>query len=509
VSKPNNQDVVEITVRDRRQKHQFSVHNRLIDEWLPIITIRGYVLYSFYVRLANREDERSYPGYALIKQHLGMGKSTISEYNQLLEWCELIHIEPGTRVRSNDYYILDVPQVTPERRAKIRQKATTNLIPESKFLAALLKRLDAWKSIQELWGEKKTKGRQVVIHRPEGQMSLPLGDDGVGSPPAEQGSPPAEHPSPSTEQGGSPAEQGSPPGGLEQSEATVEGDESLNDAPRQIAISTASFLQNLGVTEPTLSQIADRDEAVALAWWWYIQTQPGLKKKGLEIDYLIKRLRENDSPLPGYRELAQVWLQLSNEQRWTLLRAEKNHRLYRQPWRLPDDGSTHLPSKQGGAGELAEVFPPLNEAALDALTELAKANVEFGVSEPTPEQINCPGCDQSYWPHEICQDCDRCPDCCTCEPVVEDPALTEAKQIWRDAVTMLEWQGHKNHLIHSLQVIGLDNDELQLGVGNEGARNQLETWANREGLRGRPIDQAISDAAGRPLKARFVLTTDD
>jgi hypothetical protein len=348
--KQDDAEVVEITVRDRRQVYQFSIHNLVIDEWLPVITIRGLALYAFYVRLANKEDERSYPGYRLIQEHLGMSPSTISDYNKLLEWCGLIHIEPGDRVTSNDYYILDVPQATPESLNEVRRRAKAQMNPKSTFLKALLKRLDEWQPIQALWDRTASK-RTIIVHK--AQLALPLedpnggatpGEQGTtpgeqGTTPGEQGTTPGEHPTtpgedPATpgEDPATPGEEGTSPGVAEQSEATIQsnnpkgqseatvvGGESLNDASGQVATVTASFLQNLGITEPTLSQIADRDEATALAWWWYVLTQPGLKKKGLEIDYLIKRLRENDAPLPGYLELAQVWLQLSNDQRWTLL----------------------------------------------------------------------------------------------------------------------------------------------------------------------------------------------
>jgi hypothetical protein len=180
-------------------------------------------------------------------------------------------------------------------------------------------------------------------------------------------------------------------------------------------------------------------------------------------------------------------LGLTNKQRWTLLETEKNHRLYRQHWRLPDD------------------YPPLSQDALSALTELVKAGVDFGVSEPTPEQINCPGCDKVFWPDELCPDCNRCPDCCACEPLVEDPALTEAQAIWREAIVTLEWQMDRaavNTHLKSLQVIDLQDGQLSLSVENERMKEQLENGINRGGL----IDQAISEAAGRPLKARFVVT---
>ena len=102
-----------IRVRDRRATRQFSIENRIMDEWYPIIERIGFTLYALYVRMANEKaGERSWPGYTTITQHLHVSPGSVSNYNNLLVWCSLIHIVPGNRRRPNDYYILTVPTVT-------------------------------------------------------------------------------------------------------------------------------------------------------------------------------------------------------------------------------------------------------------------------------------------------------------------------------------------------------------------------------------------------------------
>lgn len=178
-----------IIVRDRRQVHQFSVHNRVIDEWLPIIGPTGYAIYSLYVRMANATDERSWPGYTLITTHLAIGRATLSDHNKLLLWCRLIHIEPGTTHTSNNYYILDIPTVTAELLHAVRLQAQA-LPLNSRFRHTITKRLDNWTSIQSLWNTRP----KPQIFRP-GQPLLPGCEPHQTSSPAEHPGSVPEHPS--------------------------------------------------------------------------------------------------------------------------------------------------------------------------------------------------------------------------------------------------------------------------------------------------------------------------
>lgn len=287
---------VVIRVRDRRQKHQFSIHNRVIDEWLPIIGLHGYALYSLYVRMANQTDERCYPGYTTISQHLGIGTTTISNHNRLLVWCGLIHIEPGNRKASNDYYILDIPKVTSEALDSIRQAAMTDLSEKSKFHRTVLNRLDNWQSIQDIWARHRKLSVQVV--HPD-QMNLPLD---VGTPSAEQGTPPAEHGTPPAEHGTPPAEHGTPPGGVEQSETTIRSNNPKQQSNNN-TVAVVELLSTFGVTEPALSNpvILDAHPTDVRAWIWYAQTQGNLKDPRA---FVISKLRKRQNPPLKFRLLA-------------------------------------------------------------------------------------------------------------------------------------------------------------------------------------------------------------
>jgi hypothetical protein len=70
--------------------------------------------------MANRDDERRWPGHTLISEHLSIGRSSISDHNRLLKWCGLVHIECGDATHPNEYYILDIPPVTSETLEKVR-----------------------------------------------------------------------------------------------------------------------------------------------------------------------------------------------------------------------------------------------------------------------------------------------------------------------------------------------------------------------------------------------------
>jgi hypothetical protein len=180
---------------DRRRVHQFSVHNLLVDEWYPILGDAGYVLYSFYVRLANRRDERAFPGFKLIRRHFGYGRATIWNYNRLLVWCSLISIVPGNEFNPNQYFILEVPKCDEEARAVLCRRARAELDVgkrhEAKFLALVLRRVEGWKPIQHWW---ELKGREKVITVTRAQLELDLaGEGGVvlqENHPSSEGEPP-------------------------------------------------------------------------------------------------------------------------------------------------------------------------------------------------------------------------------------------------------------------------------------------------------------------------------
>ncbi len=162
-----------ITVRDRREPRQFTIHNRLVDAWYPILGSRGFALYAFYVRLANRKDERAFPGFNLIQEHLGFSRSTIADYNRLLVWSGLILIEhrvlANKRRFRNDYFILPTPVADKDTLHRLRQRVDCALVDEKqarrvKFLEMIIARLDAWQPIQTIWARNKRQREIKVVH---------------------------------------------------------------------------------------------------------------------------------------------------------------------------------------------------------------------------------------------------------------------------------------------------------------------------------------------------------
>ena len=225
-----------IVVRDRRKFNQFTIHNVLVDHWVPIVGQIGFLLYVFYTRLSNKENEKAFPGYTLMQKHLKLGRGSISDHNKLLVWCGLIHIEEGSRNKANDYYILAVPEVTPEALAEIKalvladaERRTADRLAQAdkleaeaaafakggssqaeqlkrakrlraktqdKFLDTVLKRLDDWRPITDYW---QSPAEKVQVVR-EGQLSLFTSSEAEqgGSADEHSGSE-AEHPSSETE----------------------------------------------------------------------------------------------------------------------------------------------------------------------------------------------------------------------------------------------------------------------------------------------------------------------
>ncbi|HUX78072.1 MAG TPA: hypothetical protein VMY40_15675 [Anaerolineae bacterium] len=279
-----------IRVRDRRARHQFSIHNRIIDDWLPIIGLPGLGLYNLYCRMSNSADERAWPGYSFISQHLSISKSTISCYNELLEWCDLIHIEPGNRRMSNDYYVLEIPTLTDERLAGLRiaveaardREVATEQPNQGKlqFMEFVLERIDNWRPAQSYWGKKP---RPTVVH-PDQTSFL---DDQGGSTAEDHSSTVEYHPSTVEYHPGTTGDQGGTHAVLEQSLVTI-----LSNNPEQQSTATsqslsqhecdeedddtndvgavASFLQEHGIVGTNLARVAERvDLDTARAWVLY------------------------------------------------------------------------------------------------------------------------------------------------------------------------------------------------------------------------------------------------
>ena len=299
-----------IVVRDRRQPRQFSIANVVIDQWLPIIGMPGYTIYSLYVRMAGIDDERCWPGYTMITTHLGIARATVSRYNKLLRWCRLIHIEEGDRHNTNNYYILDVPTVDVDTLHHIRQKTETELSQGDPFRGTVLRRLDRWEPIQVLWDRPQ---RSVDVIRP-GQMALPGCD-------AQECDSLVEHP-------GSLVEHPVPPENCNNPNKQSKSTEQKNNPQQQGRAGCAdnavvALLSSYGVVISSCPELAQCDYVMARAWCLYTDTQILSRPEG----FIVSRLRAKRAPPHEFVVLADI-----GEEEWAWLEKHAKARAYGTNW---------------------------------------------------------------------------------------------------------------------------------------------------------------------------------
>ena len=148
----------QIEVVSEKESHFFMVENEIMTEYRPIIGATGYDLYGFYSQMANRKKNNSlYPSMQLISAHLGYARSTLSEYNWLLEWCGLLRIEAGAVGEKNIYYLLPVKPITPELLAKLTQVLQPDDKDCKEWARFKANRLEAVKNWQPLSAHFKAK----------------------------------------------------------------------------------------------------------------------------------------------------------------------------------------------------------------------------------------------------------------------------------------------------------------------------------------------------------------
>jgi hypothetical protein len=140
-----------IEVVNQKESHFFIVENEIVTEYRPIIGATGYDLYGFYSQMANRKKNNSlYPSMQLISAHLGYIRSTLSQYNWLLEWCGLLRIESGIVGEKNIYYLLPVKPITPELLIKLTQVLQPDDKDSKEWARFKANRLEAVKAWQPL-----------------------------------------------------------------------------------------------------------------------------------------------------------------------------------------------------------------------------------------------------------------------------------------------------------------------------------------------------------------------
>jgi len=109
-------------VRDQRRVGWYRVDNVVLDDYLPLMGVRAFAVYSLYCRMSGR-DGRSWPGYSYVCKTLGIGRTTLAQCNLVLEALGLIEIERGNRERSNRYYLLEPELLTEMVLQKVLTRA--------------------------------------------------------------------------------------------------------------------------------------------------------------------------------------------------------------------------------------------------------------------------------------------------------------------------------------------------------------------------------------------------
>jgi len=189
----NHQEKITLVVRDNRDPGWYWLNNEIMDDYRPLIGCTGLDLYNLYTRRSMNDTQKAAIPREVVRKHLSISPSTLTDHNYILEWCELIYIKRKHH-RVHGIYMLDPQPITPEQLEKIRQNvyATTGGVrprkPKNAHLrATILKRLENWQSLNDLWNEHlDAKQAITIIKASELQQELPGFESGNGSvPPAE------------------------------------------------------------------------------------------------------------------------------------------------------------------------------------------------------------------------------------------------------------------------------------------------------------------------------------
>jgi hypothetical protein len=304
--------MTKIIVKDRRKPRHYRIDNVVFDEWLPLLGTIGYTLYSTYTRMADSSDERSWPGYQLIENHLNISPGSIADYNRLLAWCGLVHIEPGNPVTNtpNNYYILEPEPVSIELLHQIRRQATEHYAPSHTFLIRLIERLENWRPLSSYYrntatGPEIIKATHVAKHpthpekHPASLHEYPTSLHEYPTSLHEQATSLHEHPTSLH------AVDQQPPQKTKQTKTNKNQEQPTNNnMPGWLGVT--DIFEKLGINEPARSNLAKTktwEQAVTTAWWCitadWSDNQAGLA---------VKRFMKGDMPPEGYWELVEFIL---------------------------------------------------------------------------------------------------------------------------------------------------------------------------------------------------------
>ena len=252
---------VDTEVRDNRRVGWYRVDNVVLDDYLPFMGIRAFAVYSLYCRMSGR-DGLSWPGYAYVCKTLGIGRTTVSKCNAVLECLGLIEIDRGNQERSNRYYLLEPEVLTFEVISKIRARA------EAAGLDMLVGALEV-----VLSGDYPSP-EPGLPQSPTGTTPVPSGDYPSPQPGLEQDI------SNKTQQQG---EGTSPPLGGGEDSSVCPSDNELAD-----------WLVELGIARSAaLKLILAHERGRIVAWVEYILEQDSIKRPAA---FLVHKLKDGGWP---------------------------------------------------------------------------------------------------------------------------------------------------------------------------------------------------------------------
>lgn len=130
-------------LRDVRSVPVYFIERTITTDYLPLLGGVGHSLYVLYCCLAQQAGAT--PGLRRIARHLNCGTKTVSLYNRLLVWCDLIEIETGDSEFSNTYLLLNTPPMNEAALKNIRARAIDELdhiLWAAPFLNIVLRRID-------------------------------------------------------------------------------------------------------------------------------------------------------------------------------------------------------------------------------------------------------------------------------------------------------------------------------------------------------------------------------
>ena len=285
---------ITLVIRDNRGGNWFWIHNIIIDHYQPIIGTMGFNIYSIYARQANNKTGKAKLPRNIILDHLGIGTSSLTEYNNILEWCGLIYIVRGYK-RINSIYLLQPRPITGEWLELIRQRVVEGTAPKgnrksySRCRKTILKRLKTWRSLEDRITEHQMyieqKIQTIKAKDSEKQLTFLKDEDGDDSAGGLQDS----------------------AGGLFKQDSTTRLKQDSNKTQQQEVV--AVLFSEIGIIEPVFSELINSNPIDVEGWLIY--TENNLKIED-PAGFVITKLRNNEKPPHpqngkfGHRTLDQI-----------------------------------------------------------------------------------------------------------------------------------------------------------------------------------------------------------